>query len=172
VPPDLRQRLRVTVWVGLLALIAVIPTVASAQPKGNPAMPCYQALADDPRFAPIREKVVLGPATRSETQRVAQIAERSSEREKPAIAAWRAAREQCHQQEKPYLETRDTQIQETVYRYFAAVQALIGELEAGRVTYGEFGKRRMDLYDKLDRDVENIRKSILPSKPIPHTVGQ
>ena len=103
---------------------------------------------------------------------MAQSAERASEREKPAIAAWRAAREQCHRQEKSYIATRDTQIQATVYRYFAAVQALIGELEEGKLTYGEFGKRRMDLYDKLDRDVENIRQSILPPKPAPHPVGQ
>ena len=150
-----------------ILLLTLFPVAASSQDrKGNPAMPCYRALADDARFASIKDKVILGPATSSEAQRVARIAERASEQETPVIAAWRTAREECHRLEKPYFATRDTEIQATAYRYFAAVQALIRDLEAGKVAYGEFGRRRMDLYDKFNRDVEELRRNIIPPKPI------
>jgi hypothetical protein len=148
----------------LLALLALCATANAQDRKGNPAMPCYRALADDPRFAPIRDKVILGPATAADTQRVARIAERASEAERPAIAAWRAAREDCHRLEKPYFATRDNQIQATAHRYFASLQSLIRELEAGKLSYGEFGTRRLALFDRFNRDIEEIRRSILPPK--------
>ncbi len=155
--------MRVRPCVSLLLVLA--PVAADCQEsKGNPAMSCYRALADDSRFAPIRDKVVLGPATEKETRRVAKIAERASEQEKAAIAAWRGAREVCYQKELPYYATRDNEIQAAARRYFASLQALIGELEAGKLSYGDFGRRRMDLYDKFNRDVEEIRKAILPPK--------
>lgn len=128
-------------------------------------MPCYQALADDPRFTTIREKVALGPDRSSGSQHMAKLSERASEQERSAIAEWRKAREECHRLEKPYYATRDTEIQSIALKHFAAVQTLIGELRDGKLTYGEFDARRVALYDKVNRDIDEVRKRILPPKP-------
>ena len=152
-----------------LALLAMLSGAAQAQAKGNPAMPCYRALSDDARFALIREKVALGPTT-DELRRAARSAERPTPQEGAALAVWRKARETCHQQELPYYATRDAEIQSLAREHFAAVQALIGELQAGALTYGDFGKRRIELYETVTSRIEKVRKDILPAKPAPHTI--
>src|SRR5687768_11243874 len=118
--------------------------VASAQAKGNPAFPCYESLSTDARFAPIREKVSLG-GDMEELRRLTKSGDRATPQEGAALAEWRKAREACHQQELPYFATRDTEVQALLREHFAAVQALIGELQGGRLTYGDFGKRRIDV---------------------------
>jgi len=155
----------------LLVLFALCPALANSQPKGNPAMPCYRALASDPRFELIRDRVALGPTT-DEMHRKTKSLDRVTKEEVPVLLAWKSAREVCHQKELPYFATRDSEIAELARKYFAAVQALIGDLQAGGLTYAEFGSRRVGLYEKLNRDIEAIRQSIMPSKPIPHTPGK
>ncbi len=151
-----------------IAVISVVGAPALAQQKGNPAMPCYEALADDARFAALRDKMVLGPTTSSESQRVAKVAERPTREESAVIAQWRVARDECNKLEKPYLATRATEIQATVNQYYANLQAQIRELEAGRLTYGQFETRRYELFLKVNRDVGEIRRTIVPAAPPPH----
>ena len=97
--------------------------------------------------------------------------ERASAQEAPALGAWKAAREACHQQELPYYATRDIGIQAAAREHFAALQALIDQLAGGALTYGEFGRRRIELYDTLNSRVEKIRKDIIPPKPKPQPPG-
>jgi hypothetical protein len=156
-----------TLALWLLWLLLFVAETAHAQDKkGNPAMPCFRALADDARFASIRGKVALGPDRDSETQRLARITERASEQDKPLLATWRSAREACHQKELPYYATRDSEIALLARRHFDAVQSLIGELRDAKITYGEFSTRRAALYEKVNRDIDEVRRSILPAKPI------
>jgi len=150
----------------VLTLLVLIPWCAHSQQKGNPAMPCYRALPDDPRFAPIRQKVALGPVT-DERHDLTSISERASRQEASAIATWRDAREACHRLEADYFATRDAGIQALARESFAAVQALINELQSGKLSYGEFSRRRTAEYERLMRKVEEIRRSILPAKPPP-----
>ena len=147
-------------------LLVLFCAAAHAQQQHNPAMPCFAALADDPKFVAIRNKVALGAGTAADAQRLAKIAERPTGDEKPVIRAWRAAREECHALEKPYFATRDNEIQAAALRHFGAQQALVGDLEAAKLTYGDFARKRWELYEKLSRDVEEIRKRILPPKAI------
>jgi hypothetical protein len=154
-----------------LVALALVGGVAHAQQqRPNPALPCFLALADDPRFALIRGKVALG-GTIDEIRRLATSPERPGPQEVPVIGAWREARDACNKLEGPYLEGRDGDIVAAVREHYASVQALIGRLQAGAMTYGEFGKRRVALYDKTTSRVEEIRKSILPPKLTPKTVG-
>jgi len=155
----------------LLSLLGVVSGAAIAQQQGNPAMPCYQALADDPRFAAIRDKVALG-GNLEEMRRMTKSGERASQQETSALAAWRSARQACHQQELPYYATRDADIQALARDHFAALQGLIADLQKGALTYGEFGKRRIDLYDTLNARIEKVRQGIIPAKPIPHPPGK
>jgi hypothetical protein len=154
---------------GLLAVLALCFGAAQAQPKGNPAAPCYQALAGDPRFAAIREKVALG-GSMDEMRKFTKSAERASEQEAPALAAWRNARADCHRMEADYYASRDAQIQALALKHFAAVQALIAELQSAKLSYGEFGRRRLDLYEKLTESIDDIRRGILPPKLPPSPI--
>ena len=149
---------------GILFLLAMASGTASAQGTGNPAMPCFRALADDARFAPIRGKVALAGAL-NEMNSLTTSVERPTPPESAALGEWKSARDSCHLLEIPYFATRDTQIQALALDYFAAVQALIGELQAGKLSYGDFGKRRLDLYEKVNQRFEEVRRSILPPKP-------
>lgn len=153
----------------LLALLALCSGHAISQQKGNPALPCFHALAGDPRFAAIKDKVALG-GTMDEMRRLKTGTERPGPQERPVLEAWKGARAECHRLELPYYATRDVEIQALAREHFAAVQALIGELQAGTWTYDEFGKRRIALYEKVNRDIDKVRQSILPAKPTPHTI--
>ena len=153
----------------LLAVFALWGAAAHAQPKSNPAMPCFRALSTDPRFEALKGKVALGGDI-DELQRLTKSTERASAQEAPVIAAWKDARADCHQLEKGYFATRDAGIQALAEEYFAALQALIGELQAAKLSYGEFGSRRVELYGTLQIKVEAIRRAILPPKPQPHQI--
>lgn len=155
----------------LLGLLLVCSSTAISQQQGNPAMPCYRALAEDSRFAVIRDKVALGGSI-EEIRRMTKSAERPSREEMPALAAWKSARAECHKAERPYLATRDTEMASVAREYFASVQALIGELQAGALSYGEFGRRRVELYERFTRRLDEIRRSILPPKLTPHPGGK
>lgn len=155
----------------VVAFLALFAGAANSQQKGNPATACYQALIGDARFAPIREKVALG-GTMDEMRRMTKSDERASAQEKPVLAAWRDARESCHRLEKPYFATRDNAIEALALQHFTEVQALIGELQSGALSYGEFGRRRIDLFEKRNRQIEEVRQGILPPKVAPHTIKQ
>lgn len=157
----------------LVALAALACGGALAQDKQgrtNPAVPCYAALAEEARFAPLRGKVALSGAT-GEIRGLTTSAQRPSPQEASLLTAWREAREACNKLEAPYLEGRETGIVATVKEHFASVQTLIGQLQAGAMTYGEFGKRRLELYERTTRRVEQLQKEILPPKLKPVTVG-
>jgi hypothetical protein len=143
---------------------------ANAQDKSNPALPCFQSLRDDPRFALLRDKVALG-GDLGEIRRLTTSAERPDSGERAALGAWSKARADCQRLEEPYLATRAIETASLAREHFMAVQALIASLEAGSLTYGEFGKRRAELYDTTTRRIESARKGIVPSKPAPHPVG-
>jgi hypothetical protein len=155
----------------LLTSLALCTSAAVAQPKGNPALPCFNALSSDPRFSAIKDKVALG-GTMEELRRVPSSAERAGPQERPILDAWKGARDECRRLELPYYATRDAGVQALARDHFAAVQGLIAELQAGAMSYGEFGKRRVELYEKVNRDIEQLRQRILPAKPVPHTIEQ
>jgi hypothetical protein len=46
----------------VLALLALCSSHAISQQNGNPALPCFQGLAGDPRFAAIKDKESVLPA--------------------------------------------------------------------------------------------------------------
>lgn len=150
----------------VLAVFALVPATAGAQPKGNPAMPCYQALESDARFSSIRQKVALGGAI-DEMRKFTGSGERPTAAESAALSEWGTARESCQRLEADYIATRDTQIQALVRKYYAAVHSLIGELASGKLTYGDFGRRRLDLYESTNARIEERRREILPAKPTP-----
>jgi len=152
----------------LLPLLALFSSPAISQHKGNPALPCFHALAGDPRFATIKDKVALG-GTMEEMRRMTGSIDRAGPLERPALDGWKSAREECHRLELPYYATRDLEIQRLAREHFAAVQALIGELQAASLTYDDFGRRRLALYEKVNRDIDKVRQSILPAKPIRQT---
>jgi len=149
----------------LLTLLAFCSSTAISQQTGNPALPCFYALAGDPRFAAIKDRVALG-GTMEEMRRMTASTDRAGAQEQPALDGWKSAREECHRLERPYYATRDLEIQRLAREHFAAVQALITELQSGALRYGDFGKRRIELHEKVNRDIEKVRQRILPDKPI------
>jgi len=148
----------------LLTLLALCSSTAISQQKGNPALPCFHALAGDPRFAAIKDKVALG-GTMEEMRRMTTSTDRAGAQEQPALDGWKRAREECQWLELPYYASRDLEIQRLAREHFAGVQALIAELQSGALRYGDFGKRRIELYEKVNRDIEKVRQRILPPKP-------
>ena len=97
--------------------------------------------------------------------------DRASREEAEVLAAWRSAREACHKQELHYYATRDAEIDALAREHFAAVQALITELQGGTLTYGEFSRRRIELYQKVNSRIERVRKDVLPPKLPPPPGG-
>jgi hypothetical protein len=152
-----------------LPILLAISSIAAGQTTGNPALPCFNALTGDARFAAIKDKVALG-GTMEELRRSASSTGRAGPQEKPVLETWKAAREECRRLELPYYATRDLEIQRLAREHFDAVQVLIAELQAGALSYGDFAKRRIELFEKVNRDIETVRLRILPAKPTPRPV--
>lgn len=132
----------------------------------NPAAPCYAALAQDARFDAIRDKVALSGSL-PEMRRMARITDRVSVAEQSAVGAWRAARAECHKLELPYYASVDADVRGAALEHFAAVQKLAAALEAGKLAYGEFSRRRLELGEQVEQRIEALQKQILPAKPQP-----
>jgi hypothetical protein len=155
----------------LLILLLSCTNIAISQQKANPAMPCYQALSSEPQFATIREKVSLG-GVMDEMRRMTKSSDRANQQEASALATWRDAREKCHQQEVFYFATRDSKIEALARDHFAAVQTLITDLQAGNLTYGEFSKRRIEVYESASDRIEKVRQAVIPPTLPPRPLGK
>lgn len=147
-------------------LLAQFAGLALGWQANNPASPCYAALAQDSRFASIRDKVALGGSVQ-EMRGMAKIADRANAAEQFEVGAWRAARADCHKLEQPYYASVDVNVGGAALEHFAAVQKLTTALAAGTLTYGEFSRRRLELGEPVEQKIEALRKQILPPKPKP-----
>jgi hypothetical protein len=120
---------------GMLALAASFGAHASA----NPTEDCIDALSAIPALQPVADKVALSRSTQARAVRVADRAPTAQERD--ALALWLIKRNDCFD-----ARAAATPQQIAFTRsVFVFQQRLVADLQAGRMTYAEFNRRRAEL---------------------------
>jgi hypothetical protein len=127
-------------------MMLAVSVQALADESAYPTNQCIDRLNDETRLGAIADKVALSSSEETsaamfELDRPADAAEQT------ALALWSKLREACFALGAAF--RRDMANQEQVAlgtRLFELHQGLLGELRQGRVTYGEFNGRRVELY--------------------------
>lgn len=145
------MRLAIVV-VALLSGCATGPQLPEVATTPDPTDACVDALADDPRFAPVRSKVELGRVDRSDFA-LFSINERVAPGERPVIAAWVKARHQCYEAGEPWRSRHlFPELANMLARYQGHFISMAAQLHSGEITYGDFAKKRLDLGMAVERE--------------------
>jgi hypothetical protein len=125
---------------GMLALAASFGAHASA----NPTEDCIDALSAIPALQPVADKVALSRSTQARAVRVADRTPTAQERD--ALALWLMKRNDCFDAGAAQRRAAATPQQIAYTRsVFVFQQRLVADLQAGRMTYAEFNRRRAEL---------------------------
>lgn len=127
-----------------------------APPPPDPALACIRALPSRPDFAPLSAKVALA-AVEDQSFAMMTIGDRATEEDKPVIAAWVNARQECIRLGDAWsMEYRHPQIRVIAAGAFGGFLAASADLYAGKITYGEFATARQQLLSQVQRDAANV----------------
>jgi len=136
------------ICIATLALAASCGALAAE----DPTRACIGALAAEPRLALLADKVVLahgkqGAATRA-VDRVA------TEQERAAVAIWMGKRNECFDAGVEHRRTSSKPQERAFVRsVFVFQQRLVADLQAGRLTYAEFNRRRGELAASAGQEI-------------------
>src|SRR5262245_34865414 len=128
------------ICIATLALAASCGALAAE----DPTRACIDALAGDSRLAPLADKVALvRGAPGSAARAIDRVA---TEQERAAVAVWMEKRNECFdagaQHRRASSQPQDRAFVRSV---FVFQQRLVADLQAGRLTYDEFNRRRGEL---------------------------
>ena len=120
----------------------------AAQDVADPTSLCTESIVEDARLAVIADKITLdfGAAPgQAALQRYATAEERA------ALAVWHGMRKHCFDAGEQYRRiVFSAQSRAVLQSAFVFQQVLLSELQQGRVTYGEFNRRRGEQAASLD----------------------
>lgn len=138
----------------LLLLIALVPLAGCVTPgpqqvkrgpNDDPSRACFDALAYDKRFVPLRDRIAINlPASQPTIQMLADKSSPTPD-EKLALGEWAAARDGCLAQGAAFRAayappTYTTWMSSNV----TTVKLLVARLYAGEISYGEFNRQRAE----------------------------
>jgi hypothetical protein len=116
---------------------------------------CIDALTQRADFAPIGGKVFLG-AGQGQPSDMLNISDKPTDAEKPVVAAWGDARQDCYRQGQAWREQHRVpqEIADVVKDINAKFLLLTADLTTGKITYGEYAKGRRDLVEKAKIEMD------------------
>lgn len=131
------------------AVLALASFAALAQ---DPTARCMEKLSAEPRLSPIADKVALVRSSQPFVQRVSDAT--ASAEERAALAVWMNLRAKCYDAGADYRRALATP-QEIAYvrSVFVFQQILVAELQAGRIGYAEYNRRRAELAQSAGQEI-------------------
>jgi hypothetical protein len=131
---------------------AVLAMAASFGANAQPTDKCMAALSSEARLQPIADKVALGRTGEAALVRVMDRA--ASEQERTVIAVWLHKRNECFDAGAGYRRAMSTPQEIAFLRsVFVFEQRLVSDLQAGRLTYAEFNRRRIELAQAAGQEI-------------------
>jgi hypothetical protein len=146
----------------VLLALAGIPVRVQAQVPPNPAIACFQGLPDREDLKPIASKVWLG-LRKDQPFTMMTITDKVTDADRPALLAWVNATQECTRQGAPWLQQYlPPQFGSIIERATAKFLANVADLYAGKITYGDFAKKRIEDGSASDKEwaeaVEHFRE--------------
>jgi hypothetical protein len=132
---------------------------AAAAHGASPDIACGEALVKRTDFDPIRTKVFLAGAQGQPAEMLSNSGTPTNA-EKPVIATWIDARQDCFRQGQAWREERrmSPEFSAIAKDTNAAFLALTADLQAGKLTYGEYARARRDLAAKAQVETERLQR--------------
>lgn len=146
---------------GIFLLVLVLSGCESLMPKPIPpdlSGQCVAELENKPELAIIKSKVGLGGIN---TQTVEMLAsnKKPTSAEKEALLKWDSLRQPCIRMSQEWLSQYGEQNISVINdRATNEFKALLADLYAGKITYGEFAKGRQVITNKANEDAQAAYK--------------
>ena len=112
---------------------------------------CFSDLAYLPELKPIREKVALASVTEQTFGMLTDNNYRTPD-EAPAIFRWHFERDKCSRMRPP----ASNPVEQLTVQAFNSIQSMLPDLYEGKMTYGEFAKRRQSIANDLDARAQQM----------------
>lgn len=121
----------------------------------NPMVGCVQLVASREDLAPIANKVQLGDV-RGQPFALLTLTDSATDGDKPLIAAWVDARQECTRQGQLWLQQYAPPYTALLNYSSSGFLALTADLYAGKITYGDYAKARAKLNADIQREAAAI----------------
>jgi hypothetical protein len=129
----------------LVAVALTFSQLAAAGGELYPTAECVQQLAHDKRLKVLDRKVALGLGDEA-TAAPAALERTATLEERAALGLWLELRQQCFSLGAAHRAAAHAGLPLLADRMFAEQQRLVSDLRAGRASFGEFNRRRLDLW--------------------------
>ena len=133
--------------VGIAALMTGFGAFAqdAAEDLNGPTVVCAGALANEPRLAPIADKIDVAPIPFARMERSLKRAATAEERK--AIALWMERRDGCYTAGAEFrMKTLPLESQAYADSLYAVQRGLAVQLIKGSMTYAQYNGYRFDLF--------------------------
>lgn len=137
--------------LALAACTTYVPVPYRPMAESGAAAGACGNLEADARYAPLRGRVALDNLAQ-QTDAMRNDARRPTRSERAALEAWRSTSDQCRR--STIAAARDAGVPDAQLaldtRLAEDLDALGGELAAGRISYGDYARRRQSLADRYN----------------------
>jgi hypothetical protein len=146
-----------------LKLIAIAVLLFGCKPSAaqqSPLSMCLDQLVSDRRFEAIRNKVPLGSRSAATPAMMAN-ASLASERERRILADWAEMRSACVKSNSQYGNAQYREpLQAAGLEAENRLMVAVGELRAGKISYGEFNQRWNAIGQELKAKGQDVSRQI------------
>jgi len=129
----------------VVALTLTFSQIAAAGGDLYPTADCMQRLTHDVRLQALDRKVALGLGDEA-TPALLALDRTATVMERVALRLWMELRQECFALGAAHRAAAHAELPLLADRMFSAQQQLLGELREGRASFGEFNRRRLELW--------------------------
>ena len=129
----------------ILVLTLTFSQLAAAGGDLYPTAECMQQLTHDVRLQALDRKVALGLGDEA-TPALLALDRTATVMERVALRQWMELRQECFALGAAHRAAAHAELPLLADRMFDAQQRLLGELREGRTSFGEFNRRRLELW--------------------------
>lgn len=133
-----------------LALVLLTPPLGLPQESEYPSAQCIENAQGEVRFDVLRGKLPLRWSEEATFQMLALDRVPSSD-ERAALGQWGEVRERCFRAGEAFLQGLPGEQAALAKESFGAGQRMLAELFNGRITFGEFNRRRSAMTDEATK---------------------
>jgi hypothetical protein len=142
----------------IVVLALTFSQLATAGGDLYPTADCMQQLTHDVRLQALERKVALGLGDQA-TPALLALDRRATVEESAALVLWMELRQKCFALGADHRSAAHTSLPLLAGRMFGVQQRLVGELRDGRTTFGEFNRRRLELWQVERRQQADLFRS-------------
>jgi len=143
-----------------LCTIVVALSACATKPDDQFAK-CMDAVATNPKYAPLEKKLALGKVS-SQTLEMRANNSVASDSDKPLISSWASDRQQCFSAVDPVIQkSMHPKVYALILQTRANAKTLTSRLYEGKITYGQYAEGR-----QLNEDADQQARLEIAGKAV------